>query len=217
MKKLKKRIHEDSETEEFEIKIEEVEKTMEAKTDDTQILKSPENNDSDIIRDVELNMIKLQNDIIGINQTMCSMVQSSQSEIETHKNHLSSALEQGILSQDQRLKHFESVIQNSLERLSLGIEQRFNDQKLYLDNQIKSYDDKINEELRNQPTMTNRRNYTRQNNTRNHTSPMSIDDTPTTSRKKDGNFLLALKAFPAEKNLLTILLAKIGYFLSNIA
>ena len=149
MKKLKKLNLEDLETEKFEIKIEEGEKTTETKTYDTQILKSPENNESDKIRDVEQNMIKLQNDIIGINQTMCSMVQSSQSEIETHKNQLSSALEQGILSQDQRLKHFESVIQNSLERLSLGIEQRLNDQKLYLDNQIKSYDDKINEELRN--------------------------------------------------------------------
>ena len=28
---------------------------------------------------------------------------------------------------------------------------------------------------------------------------MSTDDTPTTSRKKDGNFLLALKDFPSEK------------------
>ena len=75
-----------------------------------------EDKGSEKILDVERYMMKLQNEVIEITHTMSAMAQSSKSKIEAHTNHLSHALEQGILSQDQRLKNFETVIQNSLER-----------------------------------------------------------------------------------------------------
>ena len=129
-------------------------------------------------------MIKLQNEVIEITQTMSAMAQSSKSEIESHTNHLSHALEQGILSQDQRLKNFETVIQNSLERLTLGIEDRLNNQKIYLDNQIKSYNEKFNAELRDHTEGASRRNQQKQNNIRAQNSPMSIDESANEVRKK---------------------------------
>ena len=143
--------------------------------------------------------MKLQNEVIEITQTMSAMAQSSKSEIESHTNYLSHALEQGILSQDQRLKNFETVIQNSLERLTLGIEDRLNNQKIYLDNQMKSYDEKFNAELRDHTVGASRRNHQKQNNVRTQNSPMNVDESANDVRKKDSNFMAALNAFPSEK------------------
>ena len=142
-----------------------------------------EDKDSGKILDVERNMMKLQNEVIEITHTMSAMAQSSKAEIEAHTNHLSNALEQGILSQDQRLKNFETVIQNSLERLTLGIEDRLNNQKIYLDNQMKSYDEKLNAELRDHTLGANRRNHQKQNNVRTQNSPMSIDESANEGKK----------------------------------
>ena len=135
--------------------------------------------------------MKLQNEVIEITHTMSAMSQSSKSEIEAHTNHLSHALEQGKLSQDQRLKNFETVIQNSLERLTLGIEDRLNNQKIYLDNQMKSYDEKLKAKLRDQTIGANRRNHPKQNNVRTQNLPMSIDESANEGRKKDRNFMAA--------------------------
>ena len=78
---------------------------------------------------VEDNVTKLKYEILGINETMSAIAQTSRLDIEKNTQTLSKALENGIRSQDQRLRDFESVIQASLERLTLGIDQRLNDQK----------------------------------------------------------------------------------------
>ena len=199
MKKLKKRnimeISSGDEKEEIEKKISST--NMEKGAVRKELV--TEDKDSEKILDVERNMMKLQNEVIEITHTMSAMAQSSKSEIEAHTNHLSNALEQGILSQDQRLKNFETVIQNSLERLTLGIEDRLNNQKMYLDDQIKAYDEKFNAEMRDHTVGASRRNHQKQSNIRTQNSPMSIDDSPNEVRKKDSNFMAALKAFPSEK------------------
>ena len=79
------------------------------------------------LRTVEDNVTKLKYEILGINETMSSIAQTSRLDIEKNTQTLSKALEDGIRSQDQRLRDFEAVIQQSLERLTLGIDQRLND------------------------------------------------------------------------------------------
>ena len=150
------------------------------------------------LRTVEDNVTKLKYEILGINETMSAIAQTSRLDIEKNTQTLSKALENGIRSQDQRLRDFESVIQASLERLTLGIDQRLNDQKTYVDNQMRSYDEKFDTEFR-QPSMgSNRRNYQQPNYHRINGSPMSVEETEH-SRRKDNNFMMALKAYPAEK------------------
>ena len=152
------------------------------------------------LKTVEDNVTNLKYEILGINETMSSIAQTSRLDIEKNTQTLSKALEDGIRSQDQRLRDFESVIQQSLERLTLGIDQRLNGQRAYMDHQMRSYDEKFDTEFR-QPSMgSNRRNYQRPNYNRIHGSPMSVDELQTeNSRRKDNNFMMALKAFPAEK------------------
>ena len=81
------------------------------------------------LKTVENNVTKLKYEILGLNETMSSIAQTSRLDIEKNTQTLSKALEEGIRSQDQRLRDFESVIQQSLERLTLGIDQRLNDHR----------------------------------------------------------------------------------------
>ena len=100
------------------------------------------------LQTVEDNVTNLKYEILGINETISSIAQTSRLDIEKNTQTLSKALEDGIRSQDQRLRNFESVIQQSLERLTLGIDQRLNDQKAYMDHQMRSYDEKFDTEFR---------------------------------------------------------------------